>query len=431
MKILAIIPARGGSKRIKRKNVKDFCGEPIIAYSIRAALQAGCFSRVMVSTDDPEIASVAKKLGADVPFMRSAATSDDYATTADVISEVLDRLEVNGHIYDAVACIYATAPFITAERLRDAAEMLERGDAQAAFTCVEYSYPIQRSLAIGEDGRIGMKYPEYATARSQDLPKSYHDAGQFYLSTVKSFRECGSLWGPDTRPVVLSELEVQDLDTMTDWKLAEMKFKLLGHTVPKKKRGRKSKAELESRAPEPKAQAIVFARKPVTKTETFPETMKLGRYTCESYAVMDHVTSDLMLRGRNHPDIRKRMVNEGVVSREEHEAFVGSLRSRQDKAYYAVTANMGDIIGSFNMERIGPGRMERGIWIDPSQWGKNHALKILARAYDYFHRAMDVDVIETKVRVDNEASHRLEQKLGAVEVRRDEEYVYYETRLAD
>lgn len=232
MKTLAIIPARGGSKRIERKNVRPFAGVPVIAYSIRAALDSACFDEVMVSTDDEEIAATARKYGATVPFMRSAATADDFATTADVIREVLDRYEKEGRRFDAIACIYATAPFVTADRLRQGFGIIERGEARAAFSCVEYSYPIQRSLVIAPDGRIGMKFPEYADTRSQDLSKSYHDAGQFYFTTVSAFRECGSLWGPDTRPIILPETEVQDLDTPQDWIIAEMKYAVLSGKTP-------------------------------------------------------------------------------------------------------------------------------------------------------------------------------------------------------
>lgn len=429
MKILAVIPARGGSKRILHKNVKDFYGKPIIAYSIDAALKAGCFEKVMVSTDDPEIAKVARRYGASIPFMRSAKTSDDYATTADVIAEVLRRMEVNGHIFDAVACIYATAPFVTPERLKEAAEMLERGEAQSVFTCVEYSYPIQRSLVVDAEGRVAMKYPEYATARSQDLEKSYHDAGQFYFSTVRSFCECGSLWGPDTRPIILPELEVQDLDTPADWKLAELKFKMLGRHSDMTPQIRKTVTR--GRTPGPRRTLVQFKKMPVELTDKFPDHIKIGRFSFESYTVMDDMTSKIMLRGRNDPEVARHMVNRKPVSTGEHNLFVDSLRSRDDKVYYAVTHTNGDVIGSVNLERTGTARMERGIWIDPSQWGKDLAVKLLARLYDYIHRAMGVAIVETKVRLDNAASRRLEEKLGAEEVRRDDEYVYYETRLSE
>lgn len=227
MSTIAIIPARGGSKRIPRKNIKNFLGKPIIAYSIEAALKSGVFDEVMVSTDDEEIAEVARKFGASVPFMRSGETANDYATTADVITEVLDAYSKRGQEFDIVACIYATAPFVSAERLQKAIELLHSGTFDSAFSCVEFSYPIQRSLIINADGRISMKWPKYKNSRSQDLEPIYHDAGQFYISTVKSFKEANGFWDKNTAGIVLSELEVQDLDTPTDWKLAEMKYDLL------------------------------------------------------------------------------------------------------------------------------------------------------------------------------------------------------------
>ena len=225
MKNIAIIPARGGSKRIPRKNIKPFMGKPIIAYSIEAALQSGLFDEVMVSTDDEEIAEIACGYGAKVPFMRSAETSNDYAGTADVILEVLEMYKERGREFDTVCCIYSTAPFVTPERLREAYGKMN-SEIDSVFTCVAYSYPIQRSLHI-VDGRIGMVYSEYMNARSQDLEPIYHDAGQFYFSRTAPFVESRTFWGKNTAGLVLSELEVQDLDTLTDWALAEMKDELL------------------------------------------------------------------------------------------------------------------------------------------------------------------------------------------------------------
>lgn len=227
MKTIAIIPARGGSKRILRKNMKDFLGKPIIAYSIEAALNAGIFEEVMVSTDDEEIATISRIYGASVPFLRSDRTSNDFATTADVIEEVLDKYKVAGKEFDAVACIYATAPFVNAARLTEADEVLKKGDFDSVFSVVAYSYPVQRSLVINADDRIEMKWPQYKSARSQDLELFYHDAGQFYFSMVKNFQNAHGFWGMNTSPIILSELEVQDLDTMTDWELAEMKYRLI------------------------------------------------------------------------------------------------------------------------------------------------------------------------------------------------------------
>lgn len=224
MRNLCIIPARGGSKRIPRKNIKDFLGKPIIAYSVDAALNSGLYDEIMVSTDDEEIATIAKKYGAKVPFLRSAATANDYATTAEVINEVLECYAQIGMTFDSFTCLYSTAPFVSAERLKEAYSMI-KDNIYSVFTCVEYSYPIQRALHI-VDGRISMLQPQYLKSRSQDLEKTYHDAGQFYVCMIDDFKKTNSLWGANTAGLILSELEVQDLDTLTDWQLAEMKFKL-------------------------------------------------------------------------------------------------------------------------------------------------------------------------------------------------------------
>lgn len=198
-------------------------GKPIIAYSIEAALKSGLFDIVMVSTDDNEIAEVAKHYGAEVPFMRSAETANDFATTADVLNEVLTRYEEMGKSFDYMACIYSTAPFITVERLQEAYQHIASDGYDAAYPIVQYSYPIQRCLVINE-GKMTRKWPQYENSRSQDLDPTYHDAGQFYMYNVEAFKKKKN---DNYFGVILSELEVQDLDTETDWKLAEMKYKLL------------------------------------------------------------------------------------------------------------------------------------------------------------------------------------------------------------
>lgn len=224
MTAVAIITARGGSKRIPQKNIKDFCGKPIIAYSIEAALQSGAFDEVMVSTDSKEIKTIAEKYGATVPFMRSEKTSNDYATTADVIEEVLDEYKNQGKTFDSFACIYPTAPFVTADRLRAAKEMLTKADA--VVSVVKYSFPPQRAFIV-RDGVISYQYPEYEKSRSQDLEPIYHDCGQFYYCKVMKFLEKHSLILDNARPFVLPEEEVQDIDTYSDWKIAECKFRIL------------------------------------------------------------------------------------------------------------------------------------------------------------------------------------------------------------
>lgn len=226
MKNLCIIPARGGSKRIPRKNIKPFQGKPIMAYSIEAALKSCIFDEVMVSTDDEEFSEVARHFGASVPFLRSAATANDYATTVDVLLEVVEMYRHLGKEFDNVCCLYSTAPFVTADRLKEAYGKLSE-QIDGCFTVVEYSYPIQRSLRVNEQGLIEMKYPEHLKSRTQDLEKTYHDAGQFYFMKTAVMEQERTVWCKRTQPLILSELEVQDLDTLTDWQLAEMKFELM------------------------------------------------------------------------------------------------------------------------------------------------------------------------------------------------------------
>ncbi len=219
---LAIITARGGSKRIPRKNIKEFCGKPILFYSIEAALNSGVFDEVMVSTDDAEIAELAKQAGASVPFMRSSETANDYASTDEVIMEVLKEYGKMGKHFDSFCCIYPTAPFITGERLKEAMELLEEADS--VMPVVPFSYPPQRGLIVNEEGYVARQFPEYATARSQDLQKIYHDCGQFYACRTAPFMEAGTTDVEKLVPLVLSEMEVQDIDTLEDWEIAEIKY---------------------------------------------------------------------------------------------------------------------------------------------------------------------------------------------------------------
>lgn len=221
---IAIITARGGSKRIPKKNIKEFCGKPIIAYSIEAALSSGVFDEVMVSTDSEEIKAIAEEYGASVPFLRSEATSNDFATTADVIEEVFNSYKRIGKNFDAFACIYPTAPFVTGERLAEATELLN--DADAVISVVKYSFPPQRAFVI-MDGNVVFQYPQYERTRSQDLDPIYHDCGQFYMCKFDPFLEHHSLILTVTKPYILPEEEVQDIDTMSDWEIAEAKYKVL------------------------------------------------------------------------------------------------------------------------------------------------------------------------------------------------------------
>lgn len=223
---IAIITARGGSKRIPRKNIKEFCGKPILAYSIEAALQAGIFDEVMVSTDDEEIAEVARQYGAKVPFYRSEDTANDFATTNDVLAEVLLEYEKRGEQFDIGVCIYPTAPFVTDVKLREAVEKLEKSDADTLIPVVAFSYPPQRAMVI-EDGKLVFKYPQYLDSRSQDLQPHYHDVGQFYVFKTAAFKVNQKLMVGNILPMVVSELEVQDIDHETDWEIAQIKYRLM------------------------------------------------------------------------------------------------------------------------------------------------------------------------------------------------------------
>ena len=223
MSNLCIITARGGSKRIPRKNIKAFLGKPIIAYSIEAALASDLFDEVMVSTDDEEIAAVAREYGASVPFMRSAATANDYASTRDVLVEVLDEYEKRGKTFDFFSCVYPTAPFVTAEKLRATFAKLQESDADAVMPVIPFSYPPQRAYVI-ENGSLTFMYPEYKLSRSQDLQPIYHDCGQFYFYKTDIYRGLEQGTGK-TLPLIMPEEETQDIDNFSDWDLAEIKYK--------------------------------------------------------------------------------------------------------------------------------------------------------------------------------------------------------------
>ncbi|MFT4753489.1 MAG: pseudaminic acid cytidylyltransferase [Salibacteraceae bacterium] len=223
---ICIIPARGGSQRIPRKNIRDFLGKPIIAYAIEAALSSQLFDEVMVSTDDVEIAEIAKKYGASVPFLRNSDNSGSMSTTYDVIREVTDEFANLGMTFTHTCCLYATSPFVNSEKLKSAFNQLIQTGCEAVFTVQEYSYPIQRSLVFKDDV-LEMKWPEHLKSRSQDLEKSFHDCGQFYFYDTQAYLNKGGVFKMNSSAIIISELESQDIDTETDWKLAELKYTLI------------------------------------------------------------------------------------------------------------------------------------------------------------------------------------------------------------
>ncbi|WP_041958571.1 pseudaminic acid cytidylyltransferase [Sulfurospirillum arsenophilum] len=224
---LAIIPARGGSKRIPRKNIKAFCGKPMIAYSIEAAQKSGCFDKIVVSTDDEEIAALARTLGAEVPFMRPKELSDDHTATIPVIAHAITASVRDLSEVEAVCCIYATAPFVQAQYIQEAYEKLSSTKASYAFSATSFAYPIQRAIRLTKEDRVEMFSPENFAVRSQDLEEAYHDAGQFYWGTPEAWLEGQVIFAPHSTAVLLPRHLVQDIDTPEDWIRAEFMYKAL------------------------------------------------------------------------------------------------------------------------------------------------------------------------------------------------------------
>jgi N-acylneuraminate cytidylyltransferase len=226
MSNLCIIPARGGSKRIPRKNIKDFLGKPIISYTIEAALHSNLFDDIIVSTDDMEVANIAIQNGVIVPFFRSQKNSNDFATTSDVLIEVLDILLKNGQKYDNICCLYPTAPFVDKDLLMKTYDLFSSGKYDSVFPIVKFSSPIQRALHFDSSNKIKMFWPENLYKRSQDLLESYHDAGQFYWLNAKEFVNQKVIFMKNSNAYLVDEMYVQDIDNISDWEIAEIKYKI-------------------------------------------------------------------------------------------------------------------------------------------------------------------------------------------------------------
>jgi pseudaminic acid cytidylyltransferase len=224
---VAIIPARGGSKRIPRKNIKPFYGKPIIVWSIEAAMDSGCFDRVVVSTDDQEIAEVAKQHGAEVPFMRPKSLSDDFTGTTAVVNHAIEWLNGEGGAVDLACCIYATAPFVRAVDISSGLALLDESGADFSFSVTTFPFPIQRAIKIRNDQRCEMFQPEMFNQRSQDLEEAFHDAGQFYWGKAEAWLKDKMMFSPSAIPYILPRIRVQDIDTMEDWENAEIVYRLM------------------------------------------------------------------------------------------------------------------------------------------------------------------------------------------------------------
>lgn len=229
MKVLAVITARGGSKRIPRKNIRPFMGKPMISYAIGAALGCQLFTEVMVSTEDHEIAGIACQYGASVPFLRSAQTATDVATTADVLSEVYKAYAKTGRTFDAIACIYPCAPFLTSSILAKAFTAFEASQANALMPVSRFSCPVQRALKKNMDGFVEFREPENAFLRTQDMEPLYHDVGMFYFVRTEAFLQYRNVLVPGTMPFEMQENAIQDIDTMDDWQMAEWKYRFINN----------------------------------------------------------------------------------------------------------------------------------------------------------------------------------------------------------
>jgi len=226
-KKLCIIPARGGSKRIPRKNIKDFLGKPIISYSIKSALESNLFDEIIVSTDDKEIAEISKSYGANVPFLRSKKNSSDYASTFEVLEEVLERLKTQNKIFKHCCCIYPCAPFVKPSILKKSFKKLTENNLDSLFPIIKYGHPIQRALRISSDNKLKYYITENSLTRTQDLKDMFYDAGQFYWMNVNEILERKKVVTNNSEGILISELEAHDIDNELDWKLAELKFGLL------------------------------------------------------------------------------------------------------------------------------------------------------------------------------------------------------------
>ena len=227
---LCIIPARGGSKRIPRKNIKEFCGQAMIGYSIEAAITSQCFDKVIVSTDDQEIAEVAKSFGAEVPFIRPDELANDHAATTPVVKHAIEWFDEQGQSPTDVCCLYATAPFIQSQTISKAFQQLQESNSDYCFSVTSFAFPIQRSIRITQDDKVDMFYPENFNVRSQDLEEAYHDAGQFYWGKAQAFKDELPIFSETASPYILPRYLVQDIDTTEDWIRAEAMHRVLQET---------------------------------------------------------------------------------------------------------------------------------------------------------------------------------------------------------
>lgn len=373
---IAIITARGGSKRIPGKNIKEFCGKPIISYSIEAALKSGVFDTVMVSTDSTEIAEIAKQYGAEVPFMRSESAANDFSTTSEVLLEVLSEYDSRKENYTYACCIYPTAPFVTPEKLRAAMQELKTSDSDTVIPVVAFSYPPQRGMII-EDEYVKLKNEEYRNSRSQDLEKMYHDCGQFYAFRTDSFKKTQNLMAGRIKPIVCLEMEVQDIDTLEDWKLAELKYRM-------------------------------FAENHIREESLRPAVQE---------------DCDLLFRWANEPLVRRNSFHTESIPYEEHvEWFQKQLKRNDSRQFIYLDKN--EPVGQIRITEC-EGEAELSYSIAREKRGRGYGermIKLMCRQIqEYFP---EVRKVKARVKPENTASQKALLQAGL-----KTEYITYELKL--
>jgi len=386
---IAIITARGGSKRIPRKNIRDFCGRPILTYSIEAALSSGVFDEVMVSTEDTEIAGIAAQYGAEVPFLRSPKTADDYATTADVLMEVLTQYRAVGREFQFACCIYPTAPFVTAAKLKQAMKCLEESGADSVLPVTAFSFPPMRGFLL-EAGEAKYAFPEYASRRSQDIQPMYHDCGQFYCFQVRRFLESRQLVTAHTRAMIVPEMEVQDIDSEQDWRLAELKYRLM-----------KEKAE-DRESPESSGHVLQGGRAAV---------MGEGRHCFLREAKWEDM--EQLFLWANDKEVRKNSFSMEPISYEEHQEWYEKKLEEESTQMYILCDGSLEV-GSLRLEYDAQGA-EISYSIASEYRGHGYGKELISLAEQEVRRWAEMSgkaVIKAQVKPGNQASKRIFTEAG-------------------
>ena len=415
---IAMITARGGSKRIPRKNIRDFCGKPILAYSIEAALSSGIFDEVMVSTEDTEIAGIARQYGAAVPFLRSAETADDYATTADVLLEVFAQYKAAGREFQSACCIYPTAPFVTAEKLKHAMECLEEEGTDSVIPVTAFSFPPMRGFLL-ENGEARYAFPEYAPIRSQDIPPMYHDCGQFYCFRVAPFLENRQLVSVHTRAVIVPEMEVQEIDSEQDWRLAELKYRFMREKTVDAQKESDFKGGADLRRVEDSKSKVNLKNEEDTKDGSESRGRADSKIATRHCFLRKAEREDMgqLFLWANDKEVRKNSFSMAPISYEEHRNWYGNKLQEENTRIYIFCD--GDLeVGALRLE-FGREGAEISYSIAPEFRGKGYGQELIFQAEQEVRRWQESipalperTVIKAQVKPENQGSNKIFTKAG-------------------